>query len=64
MSDSLYIIPTQRKKGKAPRVQVSTLLKGPKRLENESFDDYKLRMKIEKGFVKDYLKGYYLKADD
>ena len=48
MSDSLYIIPTQRKKGKDPRVQVSTLLKGPKRLENESFDDYKLRMKIEK----------------
>ena len=63
MSD-IYIIPKQLKKGKDPRTKVSELLKGPKRLEGESYDDYKIRQRVENGFVKDYLKGYYVKKSD
>jgi|TARA_B100002019_G_C20718897_1_gene333861 hypothetical protein len=39
------------------RRKVSTLLKGEKRLENESFEEFKLRRKAEKLLVKQYLKG-------
>ena len=34
-------------------------LKGPKRLENESFDDYKDRRSIENFWTKLHLKGKY-----
>jgi len=37
--------------------KVSEVLKGPKRLEDESYEDYKIRIKAENGLVKDYLKG-------
>ena len=43
-----------------PRIQVSQILKGPKRLEGESFEDYKMRMKVEKKMTRDYLKGYLI----
>ena len=37
--------------------KVSDMLQGPKRLENESYEDYKERRKVEKVLVKQYLKG-------
>lgn len=41
--------------------QISYGLKGPKRLENEEFEDYKLRMKAENGLLKEYLRGVWMK---
>jgi hypothetical protein len=52
--------PEQRKDEEDPRVQVSEMLQGPKRLEGESFEDYKLRMKVEYQLTRDYLKGYII----
>ena len=52
--------PEQRKNEEDPRVQVSEMLQGPKRLKGESFDDYKLRMKVEYQLTRDYLKGYII----
>tara|TARA_Y100001963_G_C6525158_1_gene328476 strand:- start:139 stop:333 length:195 start_codon:yes stop_codon:yes gene_type:complete len=37
--------------------KVSEVLKGAKRLENETYEEYKLRRKAENGLVRDYLKG-------
>tara|TARA_B100000902_G_scaffold386571_1_gene429412 strand:+ start:1013 stop:1168 length:156 start_codon:yes stop_codon:yes gene_type:complete len=42
---------------KEKRFKVSTMLQGDKRLENESYEDYKERRKVEKILVKQYLKG-------
>jgi|TARA_R100000030_G_scaffold91114_1_gene76054 hypothetical protein len=42
---------------KEKRFKVSDMLQGPKRLENESYEDYKERRKVEKVLVKQYLKG-------
>ena len=39
------------------RRKVSTLLKGEKRLENESYEEFKIRRKAEKLLLKQYLKG-------
>ena len=36
------------------------MLQGAKRLEGESFEDYKMRMKVEKQLTRDYLKGYLI----
>ena len=52
--------PKQRENEEDPRVQVSEMLQGPKRLKGESFDDYKLRMKVEYQLTRDYLKGYII----
>jgi len=46
------------------RYQISLGLKGPKRLENESFDDYKTRRKAENGLLKEYLRGVWVKKKD
>mgnify|MGYP001264364036 CR=1 FL=1 len=61
-SDFVYPVQTkeQRKNDEDPRIQVSQILKGPKRLEGESFEDYKMRMKVEKKMTRDYLKGYLI----
>ena len=61
-SDFVYPVQTkeQRKNDEDPRIQVSQILKGPKRLEGESFEDYKMRMKVEKKLSRDFLKGYFL----
>lgn len=45
--------------GKDIRMKVTDMIKGTKRLEGESFDEYKLRMKVENGLVRDYLKGLF-----
>ena len=61
-SDFVYPVQTkeQRKNDEDPRIHVSQILKGPKRLEGESFEDYKMRMKVEKKMTRDYLKGYLI----
>ena len=41
--------------------QISLALKGPKRLEGEDFEDYKVRMKAENGLLKEYLRGVWMK---
>ena len=41
-----------------PRPRVSEMCKGPKRLESESYEDYKVRMKVENELVNQYLNGY------
>ena len=46
------------------RYQISVGLKGPKRLEGEEFEDYKLRMKAENGLLHEYLRGVWIKNDD
>jgi|TARA_B100000959_G_C14677321_1_gene499093 hypothetical protein len=52
--------PEQRKNEEDPRVQVSEMLQGPERGVNESYEDYKLRMKVEYKLTRDYLKGYLI----
>ena len=44
--------------------QISLALKGPKRLEDEEFEDYKLRMKAENGLLKEYLRGVWIKNEN
>ena len=39
------------------RRKISTLLKGEKCLDNESYEEFKLRRKAEKLLLKQYLKG-------
>ena len=46
------------------RYQISAGLKGPKRLENESFEDYQIRRKAENGLLKEYLRGVWVKKED
>jgi len=46
------------------RYQISVGLKGPKRLEGEEFEDYKLRMKAENGLLKEYLRGVWIKNEE
>ena len=59
-----FVYPVQTKKmqenNEDPRVQVSEIIKGDARLKDESYEDYKLRRKIEKKMVRDYLKGYII----
>ena len=45
------------------RYQISVGLKGPKRLEGEEFEDYKLRMKAENGLLHEYLRGVWIKNE-
>ena len=49
----------QDEAGEDEFLKVSDMIKGPKRLECESFEDYKLRQKVEKGLLKDRLAGLY-----
>lgn len=37
--------------------KISELLKGPKRLEGETYDEFKIRRKAEEILTKQYLKG-------
>ena len=47
----------KKKKKEPKRFKVSEKLKGDTRLENESYEDYKVRRKEEHILVKQYLKG-------
>ena len=40
--------------------QISYGLKGPKRLENESFEDFHTRRKAENGLLHEYLRGVWM----
>ncbi len=46
------------------RYQISAGLKGPKRLEGESFEDYQTRRKAENGLLREYLRGVWVKKED
>ena len=54
MNDNInhFVYPVQtkemRKNNEDPRIKVSDMLQGAKRLEGESFEDYKMRMIVEK----------------
>ena len=43
------------------RYQISVGLKGPKRLEGESFEDFHVRRKAENGLLHEYLRGVWIK---
>ena len=49
----------QDESGEDKFLKVSDMIKGPKRLEDESYEDYKLRQKVENGLLKDRLAGLY-----
>ena len=46
------------------RYQISAGLRGPKRLEGESFEDFHVRRKAENGLLKEYLRGVWVKNED
>ena len=46
------------------RYQISVGLKGSKRLEGESYEDFCIRRKAENGLLKEYLRGVWIKNDD
>ena len=46
------------------RYQISVGLKGPKRLEGESYEDFCIRRKAENGLLKEYLRGVWIKNND
>ena len=46
------------------RWEISLGLKGPKRLEGESFEDFHVRRKAENGLLKEYLRGVWVKNED
>ena len=62
ISDFIYPIQTKemRENDEDPRIKVSDMLQGDKRLDGESYEDYKTRLKVEKKLVRDYLKGYLI----
>ena len=46
------------------RLVIGKLLKGDKRLEGETFVEYKERMKLEKSLLKDYLSGVWVTTEE
>ena len=46
------------------RYQISAGLRGPKRLEGESFEDFHTRRKAENGLLREYLRGVWVKNED
>ena len=46
------------------RYQISVGLKGPKRLEGESFEDFQTRRKAENGLLREYLRGVWVKNEE
>ena len=45
------------------RYKVSTVLQGPKRLEDETYEDYKERIKVERSLLNDYLRGVLIPSE-
>ncbi len=45
------------------RLEIGKLLKGDKRLEGETFVEYKERMKLETSLLKDYLSGVWVTTE-
>jgi hypothetical protein len=46
------------------RLVIGKLLKGDKRLDGETFVEYKERMKLEKSLLKDYLSGVWVTTEE
>ena len=46
------------------RLVIGKLLKGDKRLEGETFVEYKERLKLEKSLLNDYGKGVYISPEE
>jgi len=46
------------------RYQISVGLKGPKRLEGESYEDFCIRRKAENGLLHEYLRGVWIKREE
>ena len=46
------------------RYKVSTVLQGLKRLEDETYEDYKERLKVERSLLDDYLRGVLIPNDE
>ena len=46
------------------RLEIGKLLKGDKRLEGETFQEYKDRLKLEKSLLNDYGKGLWVTTDE
>ena len=46
------------------RYQISLGLRGPKRLEGESFEDFHTRRRAENGLLREYLRGVWVKNED
>ena len=46
------------------RLEIGKLLKGDKRLEGESYKDFKERRKLEKSLLNDYGKGIYISPEE
>ena len=46
------------------RYQISFALKGPKRLEGESYEKYVIRRKAENGLLHEYLRGVWIKNEE
>ena len=46
------------------RYQISVGLKGPKRLEGESYEDFCIRRKAENGLLHEYLRGVWIKNEE
>ena len=46
------------------RYQISLGLRGPKRLEGESFEDFHTRRRAEKGLLREYVRGVWVKKED
>ena len=46
--------------GEDTLLKVGDMIKGPNKLETESFDEYKLRQKVENGLVRDRLRGLFV----
>ena len=42
------------------RYQISAGLRGPKRLEGESFEDFHTRRRAENGLLREYLRGVWM----
>tara|TARA_B100001175_G_scaffold151328_1_gene128239 strand:- start:953 stop:1147 length:195 start_codon:yes stop_codon:yes gene_type:complete len=46
------------------RLEIGKLLKGDKRLEGETFVEYKERLKLEKSLLNDYGKGVFISPQE
>ncbi len=46
------------------RLEIGKLLKGDKRLEGETFVEYKERLKLEKSLLKDYQRGVWVTTEE
>jgi len=46
------------------RLEIGKLLKGDKRLDGETFVEYKERLKLEKSLLNDYGKGVYISPEE